>query len=613
MRLKHTILTLVLATLALMADRPAVAQCNMAGQVIELPSSYSCGKVILAYQTSQILIPVNDPLDFPQGTELMFSYDSSTQTSSCTFPTAITVELTCLTAANDPPPNCIVGFSHQASFDVQVFTEFEPVTLDSALDYFWDFGDGATSSQMLPSHVFQGQGNYQVCLTMTGGDCTGETICKTIDLHECHAGFSYEATDGVVDFTNNSSGNFTQWEWSLGDGTTFLNQPVASYDYGNIGIYNVCLTVWNNSGCTQQFCGFVYTGTGDICDFTDCVLPGDTDASLAANVYDLLPIGVGYGAEGPPRSMNDVTTVLDWSPQYSSDWGLETINGIDYKHLDCNGDGTVNDADMEAIEVNYAEPEDIFLVQAPGETYFWLDFDWDTVVVTDNTPPFFTLEADLMAGTPSMPMQNLRGFAMQLNYPEDMVLDGSVEVDYNDNSFFGNSNGNLWLGRNRTDEGVMDMAFTRKSGHANGFGKVARVSFIVIADVIARSETEQPFTVTLDGVVAVNPEGAQLTLGEGGNEATVIVVNKITTSASEEQLAQQVSVFPNPTSHELWVRLDDLDGEQVALFNALGQRVLQMTFSGDQLRLDVSMLENGVYSVLVHTDQGIAMKRIVVE
>ncbi len=610
MRLKCTILFLSLTLLAFFTSQRASAQCDLSGQVVEL----NCGKAILSYGTGDMLVPMNGELDGVYGgTEVVFSYENSAEPTPCTTPATIAVDITCFDVTSLPPANCDVDFTHQASFDGTPTASFEPFIIDNSIEYYWEFGDGQSSTEMLPEHEYDEQATYTVCLTMSGGDCPPEPTCKEVDLHECHAEFSYESADGVVSFYNSSTGNFTEWEWSMGDGNSFANEVVESYDYGGEDIYTVCLTVWNDNGCTNQFCDFVFTGNGDICDFTDCVLPGDTDTDLAANVYDLLPIGVGYGMEGPPRSV-DVATVFNWSPQYSPDWNIETINGIDFKHLDCNGDGIIEDADMEAIEINYAAPEDIFMVTAPGEPYFWLDFDWDTVVVTDDSPPFIELEADLMAGTSTLPMANLRGFALQMDYPEDMVLEGGgVEVDYNDNSFLGNSNGMLWMGKDRYEDGEMDVAFTRKTTSGDGFGKVADVKFIVIADVIARSENEQPFTVDLNGVVAVNSEGAQLALNQPDEEATVIIINKMTTDAKSEYLAQQVSVFPNPSSGDLWVTLGDLEANQVEMFNTLGQRVRQEPTTSNQLKLDVSMLAQGVYILHVHTSEGVAKKRVVVE
>lgn len=47
--------------------------------------------------------------------------------------------------------------------------------------YFWDFGDGSTSSDSLPQHVYSAPGNYQVTLTTSNG-CTGATTSQIINV-----------------------------------------------------------------------------------------------------------------------------------------------------------------------------------------------------------------------------------------------------------------------------------------------------------------------------------------------------------------------------------------------------------------------------------------------
>jgi hypothetical protein len=48
--------------------------------------------------------------------------------------------------------------------------------------YHWDFGDGSTSTEPSPAHLFPAPGTYEVCLTAcsNGGDC--DTLCKSIDI-----------------------------------------------------------------------------------------------------------------------------------------------------------------------------------------------------------------------------------------------------------------------------------------------------------------------------------------------------------------------------------------------------------------------------------------------
>ena len=45
--------------------------------------------------------------------------------------------------------------------------------------YFWDFGDGSSSTLAYPSHVYAGAGTYTVCVTIADSGCTS-TYCDTI-------------------------------------------------------------------------------------------------------------------------------------------------------------------------------------------------------------------------------------------------------------------------------------------------------------------------------------------------------------------------------------------------------------------------------------------------
>lgn len=56
------------------------------------------------------------------------------------------------------------------------FTNFS----SGATDYFWDFGDGDTSTLMNPSHIFPVSGTYKVCLTATNAQGCSTDTCKDV-------------------------------------------------------------------------------------------------------------------------------------------------------------------------------------------------------------------------------------------------------------------------------------------------------------------------------------------------------------------------------------------------------------------------------------------------
>jgi hypothetical protein len=72
------------------------------------------------------------------------------------------------------------GFNFTQQFDIQLgqvaFAAINPQFVD---EYLWDFGDGSTSTQANPTHVYQASGNYTVQLTVTN-DCGSNDTSITI-------------------------------------------------------------------------------------------------------------------------------------------------------------------------------------------------------------------------------------------------------------------------------------------------------------------------------------------------------------------------------------------------------------------------------------------------
>lgn len=81
----------------------------------------------------------------------------------------------------------------------------------------------------------------------------------------------------------------------------------------------------------------------------DCVWPGDTDGNGIVNNLDLLNIGVAMEKNGPSR--NRFSEI--WSPTSSQSWTENTDEGVNYKNIDCNGNGIINRYDVNAVSNNF--------------------------------------------------------------------------------------------------------------------------------------------------------------------------------------------------------------------------------------------------------------------
>jgi hypothetical protein len=53
---------------------------------------------------------------------------------------------------------------------------------NNATSYSWDFGDGTTSQETNPSHLYNAGGNYTVTLTATNGDCVDTFVFDVMNV-----------------------------------------------------------------------------------------------------------------------------------------------------------------------------------------------------------------------------------------------------------------------------------------------------------------------------------------------------------------------------------------------------------------------------------------------
>ncbi len=160
-------------------------------------------------------------------------------------------------------------YPEDSNFMSYVFEDASWTTSGNMPDsWAWDFGDGATSTEQNPTHVYTEEGEYEVCLTITdtASDCES-TYCSYIyveDFSGCQAYYYYMPADSMgfdmttLQFFDYSMGDPDTWQWDFGDGATSTEQnPV--HTFAEEGTYNVCLTISNTSDtCSDTYCEEVY-------------------------------------------------------------------------------------------------------------------------------------------------------------------------------------------------------------------------------------------------------------------------------------------------------------------------------------------------------------------
>ncbi|MFA8437138.1 MAG: PKD domain-containing protein [Marinifilaceae bacterium] len=152
-------------------------------------------------------------------------------------------------------PLPVMKFSHEKITALNTPVAFNNECFN-AVAFEWNFGDGATSTAITPSHSFSTPGIYEIQLKAQSNEGCYNTLTSEIEvIGEPKAQFK-KTEDGcgplTVNFTNESTGKFVNYLWDFGNGqnSTEENPGAIVYEPGKLNdtTYFVTLTVENMSG-----------------------------------------------------------------------------------------------------------------------------------------------------------------------------------------------------------------------------------------------------------------------------------------------------------------------------------------------------------------------------
>ncbi len=161
---------------------------------------------------------------------------------------------------------CINSFAAvQANFNSDktagcppLLVNFTNTSLPANATWYWDFGNGNTSSLQNPSAVFNNAGTYQVKLVVRSGNQT-DSISKTITVYrpasvDFHAPQTQSCPGVELQFISDAAAGdapIVDYAWGFGNGvaSSLMN---TSHTYSQGGVYDITLVVQDANGCTSN-------------------------------------------------------------------------------------------------------------------------------------------------------------------------------------------------------------------------------------------------------------------------------------------------------------------------------------------------------------------------
>ncbi len=330
---------------------------------------------------------------------------------------------------------------------------------------------------------------------------------------------------------------------------------------------------------------------------TNCgapVWPGDANSDFYANMYDLLPIGLAFGYTGPNRPF----ATTNWTAQAGNDWAWDFINGVNFKHADCDGNGVVDINDTLAIVQNYGQvhaKQEGLRGSVTDPVLQFIAFD-DTVVAGSN----ITIPINL--GTVAQPAEDVYGIAFSVFYDPTLVVPDSISVAYPNNWLNTTGNEAITLEYNIPIAGQIDIGITRTTqGAVNGNGEICQVNIVMQDDITGKDFITAPMTFTFGNTRMINASGVELTVAT----EDLTITAKQFTGVNEIGNLLDAIVYPTPATNSLYISAPGGQLKSIAIYNALGALVMHEELNGtNQDQININNLAAGVYTARVEDMAG---------
>jgi PKD repeat protein len=474
-------------------------------------------------------------------------------------------------------------------------------------NYTWDFGDGTTSTDEWPIHMYSAPGFYTVKLKACGA-VTCDSLIQTNYIRIYATPFTTSVIpQGYTILCNNTNDTVVlkaqtlagaTYKWQIGGNDLSSTDSLFVVHTWSAGYYNSVVTDKMGTGCIASS-PFVHV---DI-DY-NCVWPGDANNDHVVDYLDLLPIGLYYGESGTSR----YTISELWKGYSSFSWG----NGGDLNHSDCNGDGTINYTDTMAIHKNLTLTHTFTApVQEKKQNSTAPAIYFKTASTTYLPGTWVTV--DIIAGDANVPVGVLYGIAFMINYDQSLIEPGTASINFSPGWFIQN-NSSLTFSN---IEAIPNTAYIAATAidHKNkaGYGKIATLCFKT-SNTIGQSSN---LKFVIGGLKTIDATGAPLLIYP---QDYTIKIDPVITGIDQLDVATNISVYPNPYLDKTTIAysLNKKSSVSLEVYSVFGQKLetlINKEQAAGEYKLSFSAKEKGysegVYFIKITIDGKVSLKRIV--
>jgi hypothetical protein len=346
----------------------------------------------------------------------------------------------------------------------------------------------------------------------------------------------------------------------------------------------------------------------------NCVYPGDLDGDGRVSAADILVLGRYMGAVGPKREKANNTSA--WVGEQSSKWGIKNSKGNDLMHADANGDGVLNQADMDYINQNYGKVKGF----VPRPPLGFKEFPFDIIAYPEVVDSGETQTLYFVLGSEDIPANAVHGMSFNLNlgpidsssfkfelYPDSWLTESVPSVGISKQVNKGQINIGLTIAQGASVVG--EEVDGLKATGVSGYGIIAKATYVVGEEVdgLRLNAKRGNRTLSTDGVQMEDLSGESFHLD--GSKAEIRV------RPTEAQLSFapiDVFTYPNPVTDRLI--LSAPVGKVInkaGIYDMTGRVIIEQDNNTNEVHIDLSKVDLGIYLAKINVDGEEIVKKIV--
>jgi len=301
--------------------------------------------------------------------------------------------------------------------------------------------------------------------------------------------------------------------------------------------------------------------TGNCPCVDNCIWEGDANNDGKVSLLDLQAIGADMGRLVSPRNNTD----------HGIWYGQSGDASNSAAHADTNGDGVVNEADVDAVLENYGNLRSFSQYESLISDEYIIELESQQESVDSGEVLFI----NVIAGNDEFPAIDVHSFSFALNVPGSLADSASMNVAYLESSWLNHNDPTIDLQIVPMD-GRIESAITKTTRvNSSGQGVVAVLSFIVEEELEGfrlEEGAERLISIELTDVYATDAHGNTIQLAN--QKIEVPIVRKEDKPNEVQDKKNPTFLYPNPASSVLNVEL--LNSELIQgleIYNLNGVRI----------------------------------------